>query len=148
MTGRDIKEGEYALLAEDGILWRLDGTTLDEAGKQAAKRREKGHLGERQRSLLLFVCSRTETSSDDAAGHLRISPKHAGDALRELHDAGRIVRLRRGVYGPIPASIFLSPKGGPSCAVTPERPERPEKAGQRAVIAGKGLPEHPEVNLK
>ena len=41
VTGRDIMEAEYALVARDGILWCLDGENLAEARDTVAKRQPK-----------------------------------------------------------------------------------------------------------
>jgi len=100
VTGRDVPEGEYALTAQYGILWRLDGRNLTEARRKVHERRETNNLGERQSGLLEFVNSRTQTTSADAAAKLGTTPKLAGDALRALYDRGRIRRVKRGVYGP------------------------------------------------
>jgi len=118
VTGRDIPEGEYALTADYGILWRLDGRTLTEARHKVAERREKTELGERSLGLLGFVNGRAETTAADVAAKLGFTPKRAGDVLRELYDSGRISRLRRGVYG----------------ALGQARQANPESAGQAPLI--------------
>jgi hypothetical protein len=120
VTGRDVPEAEYALIAQYGILWSLDGKTLTEARRKAAERRSS--LGEVQAGLLGFVNSRAETTAADVANKLDFTPKHAGDALRDLCGRDHIRRIRRGVYGPR------------ALAVSPESPESPENAGQAPLI--------------
>jgi hypothetical protein len=129
VTGRDVPEGEYALTAQYGILWRLDGNALTEARRKVSERHEKNNLGERQLGLLEFVISRGETTAADAATKLKIPPKAAADALRDLYGRGRIRRVKRGSYGPLP---------------TPESPETPEKEGQTVIPFRHRPPESPE----
>ena len=44
VTGRDIVEAEYALHADDGVLWQLDGDDLRAARKTVQQRREADQL--------------------------------------------------------------------------------------------------------
>ncbi len=132
VTGRDIPEAEYALTAQYGILWRLDGKTLTEARHRVDERRETSGLGDRQSGLLEFVNGRVHTSAADAAAKLGATPKLAAMALRDLYDRGRIRRVQRGVYGPN----------------TPESPESPESAGQNVFPFPTPLPKVPNDNLK
>ncbi|MGO9284830.1 MAG: AAA family ATPase [Mycobacterium sp.] len=125
VTGRDIPEGEYALVADCGILWRLDGGTLTEARHKVDERRETNNLGDRQSGLLEFVNSRVATTAADAADRLGTTPKLASMALRDLYDRGRIARPKRGVYGPRSAEDIE--KAGQNVIPFPARsPESPE----------------------
>ena len=128
VTGRDIPEAEYALHADEKVLWRLDGDDLTAAAQTVKTRRAQSTLGERQFELLTFVNSRPESTAADVAAKLTITPKQAGDALRELYNSGRITRVRRGVYGPN----------------TPETPETPENAGQNVIPFADPKTERPE----
>ncbi|WRO42739.1 AAA family ATPase [Mycobacterium canetti] len=101
VTGRDVPEGEYALRADQGMLWRLDGTDLDDAQQTARQRREKAHLGDRALEVLAFVNGRTETKRADVANKFDMDPKRASEALARLADAERIRKVGRGVYAPI-----------------------------------------------
>ena len=81
ISGRDVPEGEYAVHADHGVLWPLDGDNLPAASATAAVRRERSRLGERQFELLMFINSRDETVAGDVADKLGITAKQAADAL-------------------------------------------------------------------
>jgi hypothetical protein len=44
VTGRDVPEGEYGLLSDQGHGWRLDGDTLSEAATNAEARQQRERL--------------------------------------------------------------------------------------------------------
>jgi len=76
----------------------------------------RGH-GKRQFELLTFVNGRVAKPPQPTGPPNRVSPE-ARDALRELYDTGRVLRLRRGVCGPYTHT---------------QRPERSGKAGQTVI---------------
>ncbi|WP_422748605.1 AAA family ATPase [Mycobacterium sp. WMMD1722] len=100
VTGRDVREDEYALMTHDGR-WSLDGMDLLDAAATARRRRESGDLGDRSTEAVAFVNGRPETRPADLAGHLGINGNDAGTYLRRLADAGRIAKRSRGLYGPL-----------------------------------------------
>ena len=57
VTGRDIIEAEYALHADDGVLWRLDGADLDDAQENVQQRRAEASMGDRQMDVYLVVAA-------------------------------------------------------------------------------------------
>ena len=57
VTGRDIVEAEYALHADDGVLWRLDGADLDAARENVQQRRAEASMGDRQMDVYLTVAA-------------------------------------------------------------------------------------------
>jgi hypothetical protein len=92
VTGRDVREAEYALTVEDGV-WAL-ATTAASAGT--------GRLGDRALEILAFVNSRTQTTPADVTNQFALDPKRAGEVLGRLCGSGAIGKLNRGVY--VPAS--------------------------------------------
>lgn len=99
VTGRDILENEYSMIAENGR-WRLDGSDLDIAAERAEARHETDGLADRSIEVLLFVNSRLETRATDLV-ELSIDAKQAAVYLGRLAKSGRINKLGRGVYAPL-----------------------------------------------
>jgi hypothetical protein len=116
VTGRDVREAEYALHVDEGMFWRLDGTDLSSAALTVRTRAEKARLGDRALEVLALVnqCEQTITPAKVAA-KLGISHKRAGESLARLYEAGRIRKTRRGIYARI---------------ATAESAETAENAGQ------------------
>lgn len=100
VTGRDIAEGEYAVITDQGR-WHLDGHNLDVSSERAEAYREKDGLQDASIDILLFVQSRPETRAADVADHLQMDPKKAGTYLGRLANSGRIKRTKTGVYAPV-----------------------------------------------
>ncbi|WNG94995.1 AAA family ATPase [Mycobacterium sp. ITM-2016-00318] len=102
VTGRDISEAEYALHADDGVLWRLDGANLTEAAATVESRRDKQHLGDRALEVLSFVNSRAETALNETRAadlaEIGIDNDQARVYLNRLADSGRIKKIGRGLY--------------------------------------------------
>ena len=71
VTGRDIIEAEYALHADDGVLWRLDGADLDNARENVQQRRAEASMGDRQMDVYLTVAATDgPVTAIDVAGQL------------------------------------------------------------------------------
>lgn len=100
VTGRDVPEHDYALRADDGVLWRLDGDTLAAAAANAANRREQGQLADRSIEVMSLVTRRSTagTRAADVVEALGIDQNQARVYLNRLADAGRIKKLSRGLY--------------------------------------------------
>jgi 5S rRNA maturation endonuclease (ribonuclease M5) len=100
VTGRDVPEGEYALMADDGILWRLDGADLATAHDTVEQRRALEKMGDRMMDVFLFVHNSNDpvtatavaTALDDMDGAT------AGTYLRRLAANDYITRVGRGQY--------------------------------------------------
>jgi AAA domain len=102
VTGRDVVEGEYAVMFT-GSLWKLDGHDLEEASAAARTRAATAGLGDRSVEILAFVAEHPEGVGPTTVGHaFGMEPKHAGTYLTRLADAGRIVKAGRGDYRPRP----------------------------------------------
>lgn len=97
VTGRDVSESEYALHADDGVLWRLDGANLTEAASAAEQRRQKQHLGDRALEVVAFVNQNDETRAVDLEV-IGIDKEQGRVYLNRLADSGRISKVGRGVY--------------------------------------------------
>jgi hypothetical protein len=104
ITGRDVEENEYALSISDGR-WTLDGADLATAAKQAAIRRESGSMSDRTAEVLAAVRERPEGIGAAAvADGIGIDRKQVDTYLGRLFKDGRIIRPKRGLYAPLPAS--------------------------------------------
>jgi hypothetical protein len=102
VTGRDVIEAEYALIANEGILWRLDGTDLKTAADTVGKRRAIDKLGDRTMEVFRFVEKAiwAVTATDVATSLSGMDGNMAGQYLRRLADQGLILKVGRGQYMP------------------------------------------------
>lgn len=111
MTGRDIVEAEYALTAESGYLWRLDGGNLDLAADRADERRENAakfkNLGKRDIEVIRFVEDRRRVTAPHVAAKFGIDPKRASDLLGNLAKRQLIEKIRHGEYGPAGCALDM-----------------------------------------
>lgn len=101
VTGRDVSEAEYALHADGGVLWRLDGDTLTDAASTAGQRREKQNLGDRAIEVLSIVNDRApanHTTAADVAEKLGVDAHQARTYLSRLAESGRVKKVGRGLY--------------------------------------------------
>ena len=55
VTGRDVREDEYAVQFNAWAIWQLDGETLDDAANKAAEHRAAERLSDRSVEVLAFV---------------------------------------------------------------------------------------------
>lgn len=105
VTGRDVKEGEYAMQASDGA-WHLVGSSLAAAAQAAQEVKAKVGLGDRALEILAYVNKHPEGVGPTAVGRaLGMEPKHAGTYLTRLADDGRITLRSRGLYTPRVESV-------------------------------------------
>ena len=100
VTGRDVIEAEYGLIADEGILWRLDGQNLNQARQAVERRRATARMGDRSMDVYDFV-----GASPDAVTAVAVASKlddvdadTAGKYLRRLADKGYITKVGRGQY--------------------------------------------------
>jgi AAA domain len=100
VTGRDVPEGEYAVISDQGHGWRLDGKTLTEAAAKAETKAQQGRIGDRSMELLAYVRSRGEKGSSptDAAKATGIEYAKVKVYLGRLVAAEKLVRSSRGLY--------------------------------------------------
>ena len=100
VTGRDIVEAEYALHADDGVLWRLDGEDLAAAQEAVHQRRAESNLGDRMMDVYLVVqAADGPVTAVDVANQMDgLDNNAAGTYLRRLFAGGYITRVSRGVF--------------------------------------------------
>lgn len=102
VTGRDIPEGEYAVVLRDGVLWQLDGRDLDQAAAAAQQRRVSDGLDQRSREVIAHVTDNPEgVRAADLAAALDMDEHTARTYLARMAEGGRIARLSRGLYTPV-----------------------------------------------
>ncbi len=98
ITGRDVPEKEYAVLASQGP-WTLDGEDLVEAAQTAAEVHETEGLGERMRAVLAFVNEFPNgVTPRQAADALGLDRHLVSKYLSRLAEDERIAKEARGVY--------------------------------------------------
>jgi hypothetical protein len=105
VTGRDITENEYALVAERGYLWRLDGDSLDAAANRANERRDGAaelarlkKLGPRAVEVVALVKERGCVQTSEVAFKVKMTPKRTNELLNRLADNDYIVKAGRGEF--------------------------------------------------
>lgn len=100
VTGRDVPEGEYAVISDQGCGWRLDGNTLADAAAKAEARQEQGRLGDRSTDVLAFVTNCGEKGATPAAVATAtgIDSKQVYSYLGRLTEAGHLTKPTRGLY--------------------------------------------------
>lgn len=101
VTGRDIPEAEYALHADDGVLWRINGVDLDTARKAAQEQKAKGSMSDLKMSVFQFVMNwrgPEPVRATEVATALKISGDTASKNLRRLADDGWITKVGLGQY--------------------------------------------------
>lgn len=101
VTGRDVQEASYAVrFAVEAGSWRLDGSDLDEAARNAEQRRVTAGLGDRTGDVLAYVAEHPNgvTVSDVEQA---LDEPNARRYLSRLADSDRLRRVRRGVYAPV-----------------------------------------------
>jgi hypothetical protein len=106
VTGRDVAEGEYAVVFTDGYHWQLGGDDLAAAAKRAQKvratTRATAGVGEQLIDVILYVYRHPDgVKAADVAEALKLEPKVAGVYLSRAVKAGRLERPQRGLYTPV-----------------------------------------------
>jgi hypothetical protein len=101
VTGRDVIEAEYALQAEDGMLWQLNGPTLADARQAADEAKTSAAMGDRKMEVFRFVVNwhgDKPVTARDVAAALGMDNDTAGKYLRRLATDGYITKAARGQY--------------------------------------------------
>jgi hypothetical protein len=132
VTGRDIPEAEYALHAEDGMLWRLDGDDLSTASDTVEKRRAAEKVGDRMMDVYLEVraAKGTPVSAVEIAGALGdMDNDTAGQYLRRLAASGYISKAKRGLY------VVSEVSEPPEPPATPRSAEEPDSDTATAAVS-------------
>ena len=103
VTSRDAAEGEYALTIDSHGQWTIDGTTLAEASRAATTHRASSGLGDLSTEIVQALTDHPKgIRAQDLAAELGTDDHTARTYLQRLHSAGRIQRVSRGLYAPLP----------------------------------------------
>jgi len=100
VTGRDVPESEYAITCADGA-WTLDGSTLADAAQAALNAKVTEGVGERSAEILAYVAGQPEPVKPSQVEQALGLPD-ARRYLSRLADGGRLVKVGRGLYTPVP----------------------------------------------
>jgi hypothetical protein len=115
VTGRDVVENEYALFAEDGIKWRLDGMDLTTAAAKVSERedekRDAGRTERRGENLLWIVAfvnsrpgqvtRRADAYQGAQGAGIGLSEDYCGKLLVRASKDNLITSLGNGLYQPL-----------------------------------------------
>jgi len=103
VTSRDAAEGSYAMTFHDGA-WHLDGADLTEAANAVGTRKATTGVGDSMTQVIEEVAKHPEgIKPKDLATVLHWDDDKARNYLRRAYEAGRIQRLERGIYTPVPS---------------------------------------------
>lgn len=101
VTSRDAAEGEYAMTFTDGV-WSLDGHSLADAAEAVERRKATSGVGDDMTQIVQKLGHYPHGVKAGAlAQDLGMQPDTTGRYLRRAVEAGRAVKLTRGLYGPV-----------------------------------------------
>jgi hypothetical protein len=107
VTGRDIIEAEYALVAEDGMFWKLDGADLSTAANAVQERRATEKMGDQKYKVFNYVCkSNDPVTPEQVAKACGMDNNDAGKYLRRLAADNAVTKAGRGKYLANPSSYL------------------------------------------
>ncbi len=132
VTSRDAIEGEYRLNFGTNGRWTFEGGSIHEASEAARAARDTQKLGDQMLDVVREVTNYPDgIKADGLADLLDMTVQNARVYLKRAHDADRIRKIKRGLYGPILPS---SPTFVPSDSVievdfsnVEDRPFRPKR---------------------
>jgi hypothetical protein len=103
VTGRDVQEGEYALVMADG-LWQLDGANLGAAAGRARQRQDSAGLGDVSTAVLTFAAG-FGPAGFEAKDAVAKFGENVYQYLKRHVDANppRLMKLSRGRYATPPS---------------------------------------------
>ncbi len=125
VTGRDVPEGEYAVSCDSGS-WVLDGTTLDAAAQALAQQRVTRDLGDRSAEIVATYGQPVAPKDVEAGTGIAEARRY----LARLTDAGRLRKVGRGLYTPVP-TVPSVPMGDAPESLGVSRVGRTQELGQR-----------------
>jgi RecA-family ATPase len=100
VTGRDVRENEFAMVIEDGR-WTLAGKSLTAAAQAVLTARASAGLKDRSADVVALVSQHPEgVRAKDAADALGINEDQSRVYLARLFKAGRIDKPEPGLYTP------------------------------------------------
>ena len=139
VTGRDVREGEYAMNNVDGS-WYLDGRTLDEAERNAEQTKATAGLGDQQADIVRLVnASPGGVRASEVSNELDIDATKARVYLNRAADAGRIHKIARGLYVPVTSVTSVTP-------TPPETLDRNARNTRNSTCTECGLPLDPALD--
>lgn len=101
VTGRDVREDEYAATVTEGR-WELNGMDLVDAAQRAREAAVTEGLGPRAMEVVSIVNEHPEGIGPAQVGRLaELSTEQAGTYLTRALNAGRIAKAGRGKYTPV-----------------------------------------------
>lgn len=116
VTSRDAAEGEYAMsLGKDGA-WTLVGGSVAEAAQAAQTAKQTAGVGDRMADVVTAVARHANgIRAKDVAALLSLDEGTAGRYLLRAFEAGRVSRIRRGLYTPVGSvgSVLFDGSGKP-----------------------------------
>jgi len=101
VTSRDAAEGEYALTMSDDGVWTLDGDDLAESSAAAQVVRASSGVGEHMLALVETINRYPEGIKVKDLKVLLPQIGNVDEYVRRAIDSERIVKLTRGLYGPV-----------------------------------------------
>lgn len=105
VTSRDGPEGDYLMHFSSAGQWTLDGDSLEKAAEAAKEYRQTATVGDLMGDVIRVVNSHPDgVTPKDVAEELKergVDNQSAGKYLTRAAEAGRVSRVKRGVYGPI-----------------------------------------------
>lgn len=102
VTGRDVREAEYAMTLSEAGRWTLKGSDLAEAAKIATTVKSTAGLGDRSAEIVEFVHDHPQgVRAGEVALIVGITPDQTRPYLDRLVKAGRIEKAARGLYTPV-----------------------------------------------
>ncbi|MCG2799092.1 MAG: AAA family ATPase [Cellulomonas sp.] len=112
VTGRDVREDEYAASIVDGV-WTIEGDSLADASASAREQRTTTGLGDTSAQVVELVnASVNGVRAADVAHALGVPDATARQYLKRAEDAGRVKKSGRGLYVSV-TSVTLSRSGSP-----------------------------------
>lgn len=114
VTGRDVRENEYAMTSSNGM-WRLAGSSLTEAAQAALSLKSTTGLKDRAADVVAYVNAHPEgvRAADVADAISELDGDQARVYLARLFKADRIAKPTPGLYTPVsPVSPVTAPGGG------------------------------------
>lgn len=133
VTGRDVREGEYALGFSNGGQWGLDGPDLDSASAKAVELRSKDGVGDDMGRVIDIVTKAGKPVGPNyVATALQIDDKTAGVYLGRAVKANRLSKHGRGQYAPVVSVGSVGSGSHPNTSNTPNTviqfPSAPEES--------------------
>jgi hypothetical protein len=98
VTGRDVPEGEYAVITDQGHGWRLDGNTLAAAAANAETRQQQGRFGGPALEIVNYINEQGERAASPSEIQEATGIDGVRVYLKRLSEAGVIRKAKRGLY--------------------------------------------------